>query len=1115
VRVAVPIYLAILIICLAISGCAHDGEPVVPASRPAGSDTHIVNPSLGTDTAGHQRYTWIYVEISIDPSTGNVEITPFREVSTHWNILYFLENYPCVDCLKITNSTPTGNGTFLVDVEISHPFENAKFTGFDVRGVILFDGGYSFPESGLNIPDSSFGDGCLENPDGYTTLYNHTTEGAGPDGLQGYQRGRFSSEIVPDAVLNGYKMYSSDGTLDSRHIFYAGDDVTVTYEIRFPDGDFIFGYAVDSSWVKPDVDPVLDPINDFPPEANCPEPWNIALSVVSIDFGLNQLGGQANLIIDVYDWQGSTSHTEPVIECPGLFNGIVTANYVQDIGGYTRYETLIENEFPAPAGSYNCLVAVEDNENLTSPEWLDLTSYQVISVEVAYREFPPVALAGFDPPGAICEEVHFYDDGSFDPDGGDIVTYEWDWDNDGTFDEEGADVYHRFNIAGQHRVQFRVTDDEGQIDKLDIPLILEVGSVTSPFNLENVTPLWMNLIHRDVEISGNYLYIVGNNPGMVVIYDNSDPVNPVPISFVELDDDSYSRFLKVDGEYAFVIQGDSGLKIIDVNPPESASLVQTVQFYEAVDCEIAGGYAYIMEMYSGIRIIDIDPPEEAHIVNTIDAAWQTKIKVDGGYAYLGNRTTFRIVDIDPPEDASVVAEYSVDHIINDSWVGDGLAILAFGEFGIAILDVSDPTSPQEISTFLPDIPTSRILHVADGYLYAYGPSGNLQVIDIDPPESPETVAEYTIESEVKDVHASNGRLYLTSRRNFYIFDISGPGQLDLLSSVQADQFLYDFCVDGGYAYSIIANTDTIILDIEPPETAYIAGYVASASGAHDVQIIDNTCYAGGNKKLTTLDVTDPENPVITGTAFSDGYIFGVYTDGSFAYVDVDAGEILNVYEYQPSGVPEFVNSIDLLTPFYDPYIPAFERVDNYLYVGTDTFHVIDISSPDSPVIVGSIPDQGFYRWFCHQDQYLHTVSNSTFLTYDISSPSTPEEINSVSLDDNLLTIALRDGYAYVGAFNDAGFYGIHVIDIDPIGDAHTVDTIEIGEQFMPMKILFRDNYAYVADGYYGLRILDVTDPDCVFLVDSIYVNNMTFDIDLTGDFAYMGSVEGINIIKLM
>jgi PKD repeat protein len=94
-----------------------------------------------------------------------------------------------------------------------------------------------------------------------------------------------------------------------------------------------------------------------------------------------------------------------------------------------------------------------------------------IIIEIIAGESDPVAYADFSPQNqTVCNPVHFVDDGSFDPDGGLITQYEWDWDNDGTFDGLGVETFHTWTVPGTYYVQYRVTDDEGATDTLDEPL---------------------------------------------------------------------------------------------------------------------------------------------------------------------------------------------------------------------------------------------------------------------------------------------------------------------------------------------------------------------------------------------------------------------------------------------------------------------------------------------------------------------------------------------------------------------------------------------------------------------------------------------------------------------
>ncbi|MCK4719165.1 PKD domain-containing protein, partial [bacterium] len=186
------------------------------------------------------------------------------------------------------------------------------------------------------------------------------------------------------------------------------------------------------------------------------------------------------LIIDVYDWQGSTTHAEPVIECPELFNDTLTATWFEDGPVYSRYEVTVSNALLADVGDYMCLVSVEANENdPVGTWWLGLTAYQIpiLTVTELVTE-NPVAVATADPnPQTAGLPVHFSGLDSYDPDGGDIQLYEWDWDNDGIYDTTGSEADNMWPSAGTYLVQLRVTDDEGVTDELDVPMEIVIMGI--------------------------------------------------------------------------------------------------------------------------------------------------------------------------------------------------------------------------------------------------------------------------------------------------------------------------------------------------------------------------------------------------------------------------------------------------------------------------------------------------------------------------------------------------------------------------------------------------------------------------------------------------------------
>jgi hypothetical protein len=468
------------------TGSAVDTPPVPQSGLEALSD-------LSGARADYNRYLWSYQFIWVDPSTNQFEVIPVREVQGHWNVLKFLEKGPCYQCLKVVGMTDSDHGTKLVDIQINHPFASLNLTGFDVRGIAMFRGSRVFPSMALNVPDGSLGDGELVNADGFTSLYCAGTELYDPTGFQSYVKGKFASVQAPNAKLNGYKRFITPGPSNTCNPFYAGTSITVTYDIDMPDTQFIIGYAVDASWAPPIIKPVTDPTTQFPPEASCPEAWQISVSDVPIGAGLTDCGGQVSVVIDVFDWQGKDEAYPVLVECPELFNDQIEATWKEDGAGFARYEAVVENAEFAPGGSYPCLVGKEAAENDPYKLWLDISAYQLhdLVVAVVPKEAPTAVAEASQLSAYIGEPVSFDASGSHDNDCGGpaIVKCEWDWDNDGTYDEEGIEVDHSWSTEGIYQVQLRVTDDDGQTDTLDEPLEMTILGKVPPVAIAIADPL--------------------------------------------------------------------------------------------------------------------------------------------------------------------------------------------------------------------------------------------------------------------------------------------------------------------------------------------------------------------------------------------------------------------------------------------------------------------------------------------------------------------------------------------------------------------------------------------------------------------------------------------------
>jgi len=111
---------------------------------------------------------------------------------------------------------------------------------------------------------------------------------------------------------------------------------------------------------------------------------------------------------------------------------------------------------------------------------------------------------------------------------------------------------------------------------------------------------------RDIEVGGNYAYIIADS-GLVVV-DLEDPLKPVYVATVPLNGarDVFQQF-----RYLFVTDAD-GLKTIDITDPRQPALVadNTIELAEANRVFVARTFAYVAAGKDGLVIVDVTAPEQ-------------------------------------------------------------------------------------------------------------------------------------------------------------------------------------------------------------------------------------------------------------------------------------------------------------------------------------------------------------------------------------------------------------------------------------------------------------------------------------------------------------------------
>ena len=338
---------------LLLAGCStQNGNPVTPAE-----------PAKSADSGNH--YTWGLWQFKADLSARTLDVVPLRTGNFHLNALPFLEPPPLVN-LTLESIKFTGN-KIDADIGLRHPFLGlTEFTGFDVCGILITNGFVTgFGDTDLRMAGA--GDTRLLNSDAYSRWWNPAEFPYGAtiftykDGLLG----------TPDSIgdynstLNGYKYYADElgpndplGSLigENRGVFSAGQKNIRHYTIEIGTDGLVFNYAVDACWHFPTGDKPWTAPDDFPPEANRQEAYNI--DVTETHNSLIPGGGTLGLEIKVFDWYGAASN-EVTIESLGAIDP-VTVSAPDSVGeGYAIYSVNATDCHPASSGDLDIFITVK------------------------------------------------------------------------------------------------------------------------------------------------------------------------------------------------------------------------------------------------------------------------------------------------------------------------------------------------------------------------------------------------------------------------------------------------------------------------------------------------------------------------------------------------------------------------------------------------------------------------------------------------------------------------------------------------------------------------------------------------------------------------------------
>lgn len=565
---------------------------------------------------------------------------------------------------------------------------------------------------------------------------------------------------------------------------------------------------------------------------------------------------------------------------------------------------------------------------------------------------------------------------------------------------------------------------------------------------------------NDVAISGNYVYGVGNNTGLLV-FDISDPYDPELLTSVT--GAGEGRGLTIDDDLVYVAKGATGLAIFDISSPAAPVLVG----YETLDCDteavdVQYPVAYVTGNSDEFQMVNvINPANPTGAGTTAFSGAGRDIKVDGYYVYIADSNTgLKVIEIGSSYDHTIVGQVSTADGAHGLYLYGDYAYLA-GEYYLCVIDISNPHSPQLRSQIALDGQLNDVYRVGSVVYVAIEDLG-VQVVNVQDPYNPYVIGTHCVLGGGFSLANSFGNLFLGGPFGLQIVAKGNSRSPATLSDATLPAVGTDMVADGGFVYIADGNSGLMILDVVSSSAPFAAGAAPTSGYAVSVDLAGTHAYVGSQGAgLDIFDVADPTDPAwLAGLDFA---IVATEVQAAWPYLYIaDNGYGLRVIDINTPTTPYQAGSLAV-----SGGLSNIDVVGDFVYGSSYSYElrVIDISNPTSPILRGSYPVPGYIQALDAADNthVFLACDEDGLRVADVSSPTSPQLVANVLTSGAVNDVYVAPPYLYVSDRRA----GMLVFDV-----TSPADPVPEGAIYIPgaEALAAVGSRAYISDQYRGFHV---------------------------------------------
>jgi hypothetical protein len=566
---------------------------------------------------------------------------------------------------------------------------------------------------------------------------------------------------------------------------------------------------------------------------------------------------------------------------------------------------------------------------------------------------------------------------------------------------------------------------------------------------------------RRVTVSGGYAFVASGAQGVRVI-DVSSPAAPTKAGEIATTD---AWDVAVRGSYAYVADGEAGLRVLDVSSPRAPLLIGSRRTTDARAVVLSGNFAWIADGVKGLKIINISDARSLPRVGQVDTVNALGLSLQGNLVFLADGPGgLKIFDVSRGGAVPALLGSLSTSDARQVSVQGGLAAVADGASGLRVVDVSNPSRPVLLATFDTGMAVSVAMDA--GFAYVADGKTGIKAVNLEDPARPSLFASQPAPG-ASGISVANRLASIADDAGLELVRVQIQGRSFPVAACDTRGKAFDVSVFGDWAYVASHAQGMRIVNVGDPANVTNASLAASVEtrSAESVSLQDNLAYvADGTNGVRILDVSP------------------VWVRSAAGPADVGA--------YKPGG------SVSRVVP-----------AGKYLYVaaGDRGVLVLDVSTPASPALVSSVRSTDASDITLHGNWLYLADGAGGIKILDVADPTHPITL-SPGIRGTVRRLALT-GTLLVAAFDD----GVRIIDVS---DPRAPKALGRYGTKTAHAVAADGGFAYVAEGYRGLTVLDLSRPGNPSVVSSCE-NVFAVGVAIKGEFAIVVDSVGLRVIRVL